>query len=237
LVKRARLAALLCAVLLAGCGERAANRVDPSDHDAFFLWAGVKPPKVLTRARTIYLLSGEVRAGDNAHLVSLRPGTPHLRQAEIWMTVRAERIDWAESVYGRLLQDLARWQAAGNRLAGLQVDFDARTRGLGNYAHFLAGLRRRLPARYRLSATGLMDWSAHGDPAALERLGGVVDEVVIQTYQGRSTIAGYERYMASLHHLSLPYRIGLVEGGEWKEPSGLASDPEFRGYVVFLLPR
>ena len=61
--------------------------------------------------------------------------------------------------------DLVRWQAAGNHVAGLQIDFDAATRGLGSYAAFLAQLRRRLPGHYRLSVTGLMDWSAHGDPA------------------------------------------------------------------------
>lgn len=236
-MKWSGLAALLGAALLAGCGERPAERVDPADHDAFFLWAGVKPPAVLARAKTVYLLSGEVRAGDDAHLVPLRPGTPHVRHAEVWMTVRVERIDWQEGVYRRILDDLARWQAAGNRLAGLQVDFDARTRGLADYARFLGDLRRRLPARYRLSVTGLMDWSAQGDPAALGKLAGVVDEVVIQTYQGRRTIPGYESYMASLRRLPLPYRVGLVEGGEWRAPEGLADDPEFRGYVVFLLPR
>jgi hypothetical protein len=237
LVSRSALAALLGLVLLAGCGERGAQRVDPADHDAFFLWAGVRPPKLLDRAKTIYLLAGEIRAGNNARFVPLRPGIPQVRHATIWMTVRVERIDWDERVYRCVLDDLARWGAAGNRLAGLQIDFDARTRGLADYARFLAELRQRLPARYRLSVTGLMDWSAHGDPAALASLAGVADEVVIQTYQGRRTIPGYESYMASLRGLPLPFRVGLVEGGQWREPSGLADDPKFRGYVVFLLPR
>lgn len=222
--------------MLAGCQEQHEERVDPATHDAFFLWAGVRPPPVLARARTIYLLAGEVRAGDNAHLVPLRPAVPRIRHAEVWLTVRVERIDWRDGVYRRVLGDLARWEAAGNRVAGLQIDFDAQTRGLDRYSRFLAGLRRRLPARYRLSVTGLMDWSAQGDPTALASLAGTVDEVVIQTYQGRRTIPGYTRYMASLARLPLPYRIGLVEGGEWRAPPGLASDPEFRGYVVFLLP-
>lgn len=234
---RALFAALAGAALLAGCSERRATQVDPADHTAFFLWAGVHPPPVLARARTVYILAGEVRAGDSARLVPLRAGVPHVRYAEIWLTVRAERLDWQEGVYRRVLADLARWQAAGNHLAGLQVDFDARTRGLASYAAFLADLRRRLPAGYRLSVTGLMDWSAHGDPAALAKLVGIVDEVVIQTYQGRRTIAGYERYLASLARLPIPYRIGVVEGGEWRAPAGLARDPRFRGIVVFLLPR
>lgn len=235
--RRALLAAVLGGLLLPACAKETPHRVDPREHDAFFLWAGVKPPSVLGTAKTIYILDGEVRAGDNARIVPLRPQAPRVRHAEVWLTLRVERIDWAEPVHRQLLADAARWEAAGTRLIGVQIDFDARTKGLAGYGSFLAELRKRLPARYRLSVTGLMDWSANGDPAQLGRLRGVVDEAVIQTYQGRRTIPGYEGYLASLARLPIPYRIGLVEGGEWQAPDGLEQDPEFRGYVVFLLPR
>lgn len=226
--------ALLLAGMLAGCrGGKA--RVGPADHDAFFLWAGVKAPAQLASARTIYLLDGEVRARDPVRFVRLRQA-PRLRVPEVWLTVRTERLDWTEQVYRDLLADAARWEGEGNRLAGIQVDFDAATRGLAAYAEFLRDLRRRLPRRYRLSVTGLMDWSAHGDPAALGRLDGVVDEVVVQTYQGRATIPGYEGYLTALRRMPVPYRVAVVEGGEWREPEGLRADPHFRGYVVFLLP-
>src|SRR5262245_3441507 len=54
----ARAAALLALVLVAGCsgGERAEERVDPRDYDAFFLWSGVRPPEGLARAERVYLL-------------------------------------------------------------------------------------------------------------------------------------------------------------------------------------
>ena len=228
--------ALLC-LASASCNKDSATRVDPADYDAFFLWAGVRSPAVLKRARTIYLLAGEVRADSNARVVPLRPQVPRVDHARLWLTVRVERIDWEEGVYRALLRQLAQWEAAGNRVEGLQIDFDARTRGLSDYAAFLADLRQRLPARYRLSVTGLLDWSANGDPAALAQLAGTVDEVVVQTYQGRTTIPGYERYMAGLQRLPLDYRVALVEGGDWRAPPGLAGDPEFKGYVVFLLPK
>ncbi len=226
--------ALPLLALLAGCGEKAAERVDPAAHDAFFLWAGVKSHPALARAKTIYLLAGEVRARDRRY-IPLR-AVPRLQGREVWMVVRAERLDWQEDVRARILGDLDRWRAAGNAMAGLQIDFDARTRGLSDYRAFLTDLRERLPRPYRLSITGLMDWSAQGDSQALASLVGVADEVVIQTYQGRRTIPGYEGYMASLTRLPLPYKVGLVEGGEWRAPPELARDPEFRGYVVFLLP-
>ena len=230
-----RCLAVLSLLALTACGAPSEGRVDPRDHDAFFLWAGVHPPPVLAQARTVYILAGEVHGDDRETLVPLRSEVPRVQHAEVWLTLRAERLDWSEAVYRDLGRQLTKWQAANPRFAGLQIDFDAKTRGLEGYAEFLGRLSARLPRRYRLSVTGLMDWSANGDPAALARLAGVVDEVVIQTYQGRSTIPGYEAYLASLRDLPLPYRIGLAEGGQWRAPPGFESDPEFRGYVVFLL--
>lgn len=237
-MKAARRALFAALLIVGGCtpDPGSEGRVDPGRYDAFFLWAGVRAPAVLARARTIYLLDGEVRARDNSPFVPLRPVAPRVRHAEIWLTVRLERLDWQAPVYRRMVADLAKWERAGNRVTGLQLDFDARTRGLADYAAFLREVRRLLPARYRLSITGLMDWSAGGDPAALAALAGTVDEVVIQTYQGRRTISGYDRYLMGLRRLPMAYRIGLVEGGEWAPSIRPEDDPHFRGYVIFLLP-
>lgn len=207
--------------------------MDPGDYDAFFLWAGVRAPDWLPRARSVYLLAGEVRHAEDSHFTPLR-AVPHVSGPEIWLVVRVERLDWDEGIYSAVLTRLGQWEAAGNRLAGLQIDFDAATHGLAHYAAFLRDVRRRLPQRWRLSVTGLMDWSAGGDVRGLAALGGVVDEVVIQTYQGRRTIPGYESYLRFLRRLPMPYRIALVEGGQWRAPTGLGDDPRFRGYVVFL---
>lgn len=233
---RLRLAATALLFALGSSAREAPRRVDPENFEAFFLWAGVRSSPVLARARTIYILDGEVRARDNRRIVALRPEAPSVHHAEVWLTLRAERLDWAEPVFGQLLHDAARWEDAGTRLVGIQIDFDARTRGLADYAEFLTKLRRRLPGKYLLSVTGLMDWSANGNAAGLAQLRGVVDEVVIQTYQGRRTIPGYAGYLPSLARLPMPYKIGLVQGGEWQAPAGLVADPKFRGYVVFLLP-
>jgi Protein of unknown function (DUF3142) len=220
------------ALTLATCAPPAVQRVDPADHDAFYLWAGVKPPPVLAQARTIYILDAEVRR--DGSFLPLR-AVPRVKHAELWLVVRAARIDWGEGVYAALLGDLARWQAAGNRVVGLQVDFDAATPRLDEYGTFLKRLRTRLPAPYKLSVTGLMDWSANADPAHLASLKGVVDEVVVQSYQSRTTIPGYERYLAKLARVPVPHKVALVEGGDWREPPELRRDPLFRGYVVFLL--
>ena len=223
---------LLVALVLVACREP--DRVEPRDYDAFWLWAGVAPQPVLKQARTIYLLDGEVRAGQPARYVPLLAQPPRLKNKAVWLVVRTDTLDWHDAVYARLLADLEAWRA-GNQLEGVQLDFDARTHDLGRYVEFLRDFRHRLPPRYRLSITGLMDWSANGDPRALARLKGTVDEVVVQTYQGRGTIPGYDAYFERMRGFPIPFRVGLVQDGRWVEPPELKANPAFRGYVVFLL--
>ncbi|QIK78336.1 DUF3142 domain-containing protein [Sphingomonas piscis] len=231
---RRRLAVLALALLAAACGDRFPGRVDARDHEAFWLWAGVAPQPVLAKATTLYILDGEVRTGAGPAYVSLRSQAPRLTRPEVWMVVRTDDLRWREESYAAMLTRLEQWRAS-NRLAGLQIDFDARTRHLGDYALFLSDLRRRLPPGLKLSITGLLDWSANGEPRALEQLGGTVDDIVLQTYQSRTTIRGYEDYVRKLDGLRVPFKIGLVQGGEWREPARLRRNPKFHGYVVFLL--
>ena len=206
------------------------------DYDAFWLWAGVPPSSALAGARRVYLLYGQVTASEPVRLQAQRPATPRLRGPEVWMVVRVETLRWPGAVYAQVSAALGRWAQAGMRLQGLQIDFDARTRHLAEYAGFLADLRRRLPRGLQLGATGLLDWSANGDAAGLNALAGVIDEVVLQIYQGRRVIPGYAGYLAGLGRLRTPFHIGLLEGGEWRAPATLERLPGFRGYVVFLRP-
>ena len=223
---------LLAALLLAACTPDGPQRVEAERYDAFFLWAGVRPQPALKQAKTLYLLAGEVRRDGRYQALRAAPRIDH---AEVWLVVRAQSLDWPPATRQRIIDELARWQGAGNRLTGLQLDFDSSTRGLHGYAAFLKDLRRELDPRLRLSITGLMDWSANADPAALAALLGTVDEVVVQSYQGRTTIPGYERYLAKLARVPVPHKVALVQGGEWIEPAALKDDPLFRGYVVFLV--
>jgi hypothetical protein len=220
--------------LLGACQQKPA-RVDAADYDSFWLWAGVEPQPVLERAKTIYILEGEIRNTRTPRLFSLRPGTPKIRHAQLWIVYRTETLEWGAEIVPQIRADLARWKAAGSSVAGVQIDFDAATKGLSGYATFLRRLRAQLPPDAKLSVTGLLDWSSQGDSADLNALAGVVDEAVLQSYQGRRTIPDYEDYLASLSRLDMPYKIGLVQNGEWNAPAALKRDPDFKGYVVFLL--
>ena len=218
-----------------------AAKVDASQYHAFWLWSGVRPQPVLSQARSLYILQGQISPlrysrDTTPRFIAQSPAVAKLEsnQAEIWLSYRAQTLDWNEPVYATLLAQLQRWQRSGNPLHGIQIDFDVRTRELNNYLLFLRDLRRRLPPQYRLSITGLLDWSANADPRVINQLQGVVDEVVIQTYQGRQSIDNYAAYMPQISRLQLPFKMGLAQYSEWQAPPKLEQSPWFRGYVVFL---
>lgn len=226
----------MLALILADCTPGDPDRVRAERYDSFWLWAAVRPPAVLDKAKTVYILDGEI-GGQPVRWKPLRAGVPRTHGPEIWLVVRTDTLDWPHRAVEDLGSRADRWARAGNRVAGVQIDFDARTKHLGDYAVFLGNVRRALPPKYKLSITGLMDWSANGNPRSITRLKGVVDEVVIQTYQGRSTIWGYERYFERMRGFPIPFKVGLVENGRWIEPPALHREPNFRGYVVFLLSK
>jgi hypothetical protein len=215
--------------------------VDARDHDAFWLWSGVASQAVLDQARSLYVLQGQIFAPrhdrQRVDFIAQGMSVTRLPQPDVWIVYRAHTLRWPESVYRQLLGQVSRWQQAGTAVTGIQIDFDARTRYLQDYVTFLKDLRQRLPARYKLSITGLMDWSSNADPQAIDQLQGVVDEVVVQTYQGRHSIPDYAAYLPRMSRLGLPFKVGLIQGGEWDAPDYLQHSPWFRGYVVFLQNR
>ena len=238
LVNPKRLAGCLLSLCLYWAAPAGAT-VDAAQYDAFWLWSGVKTQPVLAQAKTLYILQGQINATRRApqrgvQLIAQGISVPRITQGDIWLVYRAHTLAWPESLYRQLLGQVQRWHATGTAVMGIQIDFDSSTRDLERYASFLRDLRQRLPAHYRLSITGLMDWGSNADPQAISQLKGVVDEVVVQTYQGRRSIPNYASYLPRLDRMGLPYKVGLIQGGDWQEPQALRDSPWFRGYVVFL---
>ncbi|WP_407315381.1 DUF3142 domain-containing protein [Pseudomonas sp. nanlin1] len=217
----------------------ASAAVKADEYDAFWLWAGVSSQEVLAKAKTLYVLQGQISSTRSerhrrVNLVAQGMAVARLPQERLWIVYRAHTLRWPDVVYTQLLGQLNRWQQAGNQVVGIQIDFDARTRYLDEYVEFLRDLRRRLPDNYRLSITGLLDWSSNADASVIGQLQGVIDEVVVQTYQGRHSIPDYKAYLPRLSRLGLPFKVGLIQGGEWSAPAYLERSQGFLGYVVFL---
>jgi hypothetical protein len=220
---------------------RAGDKVVAENYREFWLWGGVEARPFLERAEAIYLLQGEIGAdasSDGAVAVTLRSAvSPGAHRAPLYLVYRVRSLDFTPRIYEVIRARLARWRREPGEVRGVQIDFDAKTRHLDDYASFLRDFRRGLPAGAKLGVTGLMDWASQAAPEDLARLAGVVDEIVFQTYRGRATVRDIDAYLARLSRLAIPFKLGLVEGGYWREPASLAGNPNFRGYVVFLVNR
>lgn len=234
LVKRLRLLALallLCTTAPCFAGESVRAR----DYDAYWLWAGVRARPELEMAKTLYLLQGEI-APDRFGSIRLRAqgGTePGPHAPNLWLAYRVQSLDWTPEIFAAVNRRLARWRDA-TRVVGVQIDFDARTHGLKDYAAFLSKVREALPEDCALSVTGLMDWASQARIEDIDALSGTVDELIFQTYRGRETVKDIDAYLARLGRLKVPFRLGLAEGAAWSPPEALARNPHFLGYVVFL---
>lgn len=210
--------------------------VNATDYDAFWLWAGVKTQAVLDQANTLYILQGQIDSDHSGQAYFTRQGNGLIKAQpkQLWLVYRVHTLIESDAVYSRILKQLERWRLNGLVVTGIQLDFDVPTYQLSSYIDFLQTFRMRLPVQYKLSITGLMDWGVHAQPQELNQLSKIVDEVVLQTYQGRTTIDNYQEYLVKLKQLSIPFKIGLVQYGIWQAPDYLQQNPYFLGYVVFL---
>jgi hypothetical protein len=214
----------------------AAEAVRAADYDSYWLWAGVKARPEVDKARTIYLLQGEI-GPDRSGAIRLKAqggGQPGPHMATLWLAYRVRSLDWSPDIVAAIVRRYESWRAKPGPLAGVQIDFDASTRGLANYAAFLRNLRKALPEGCALSVTGLMDWASQAAVEDIDALAGTVDEIIFQTYRGRETVQNIDAYVARLDRLRIPFRLGLAEGAEWAPSDHLAQNANFRGYVVFL---
>ncbi len=226
---------IICFVLATASIANEKQLVQAEDYKNFWLWAGVRPQPVLKQADELYVLAGEVSRHTPPRIFAQRSATPRIKGPKVWIVYRVHSIAWNVDTLKEVLRQVDVWKNNGNNLLGLQIDFDAGSKNLRLYAGFLAKVRNALPREYALSVTGLLDWTVSGDLAGLDGLAAVVDEVVLQIYQGRKVIPGYEYYLKQLASMKVPFRIGLLQRGEWQEPPELAANPYFKGYVVFLL--
>lgn len=228
-------AAVLLVVLLTLCTPGMA-KVNAEEYQSFWLWSGIRPSSQMRNAQVVYLHQGEIVARQS-HALFRRMGAPvsRLTFPKIWLTVRITTTDIPDSVWMRVITLLQRWKLAGNDVVGLQIDFDAATQKLNEYGDFLIKIRSALPNEYALGVTGLLDWAKTGSVATLNAL--PVDELVVQSYQGRSTVANYSAYLPALSQLTIPWKLGVVQNGLWdKEQECMLSQSRwFKGMVVFML--
>ncbi|MCY6410651.1 DUF3142 domain-containing protein [Acinetobacter sp. VNH17] len=218
--------------------QSATSKVDANDFASFWIWGDIQTAPYLVHAQELYILQGEIHYSKTKQTLTFTPqGVSILKlpHQKIWLVFRTHHLAWNEQNYQTILNRLEHWRNQGNQVQGIQIDFDSKTNSLKDYAIFLQKLRQKLPQQYRLSITGLLDWTNFKDQNTLTLFRQNIDELVIQTYQGTATIPNYPEYLKRISALRLPYKVGLVQHGTWFGNSTKQKDPYFKGYVVFLL--
>lgn len=225
---------LVASLLFPAAGAQ--TPVAVGERHAFWLWSGVRPTDALHNAQLMYLHQGDILLHDGIPVFERKGlSVSKLTFPRLWLTVRFTTLDVPDAMLERLGRLLLRWQAAGNTVVGLQIDFDAGTHNLDDYGAFLRRMRAALPPAFALGVTGLLDWAKTGSVATLNAL--PVDELVVQSYQGRRTVQHYADYLPALSRLRIPFKVGIVQNGEWdrQQEARLSDSPWYRGIVVFLL--
>lgn len=218
--------------------QSATSKVDANDFASFWIWGDIQTAPYLVHAKELYILQGEIRYSKSKQISTFTPqGVSILKlpHQKIWLVFRTHHLAWNEQNYQTILNRLEHWRNRGNQVQGIQIDFDSKTNSLKDYAIFLQKLRQKLPQQYRLSVTGLLDWTNFKDQNTLTLFRQNIDELVIQTYQGTTTIPNYPEYLKRISALRLPYKVGLVQHGTWFGNSTKQKDRYFKGYVIFLL--
>lgn len=212
--------------------------VNANDYDAFWIWGNIRSAPYLSQAKEIYILQGEIdyaKAGQQSRLTPQGVAVLRIPHQKVWLVFRARHLDWNAENWAAILSRMQQWENQGNQIQGLQIDFDSKTQNLKQYALFLQQLRQKLPKQYKLSITGLLDWTNFNDADSLNIFRQHIDELILQSYQGTTTIPNYADYLKRVSALNLPYKIGVVQHGIWSTSMQFEQDPNFKGYVVFLL--
>ncbi len=212
---------------------QASSTVNPQSCAEFWWWPGVTIPADLAIKR-LYVLAQAFNRQEQFE--PYWPSPPRLKKTgEVVLVYRLEKPLAADVLAEHAQLDIAAWELAGNRVRGIQIDFDSGTSALENYASFLAQLRTALDKRFLLSVTGLMDWG-NARQYDMQAMSATVDEIVFQTYQGTTTLPGYEKYLEKIIALKIPFKVGVISGGEFSSDASkqLGRESDFRGFVVFL---
>jgi hypothetical protein len=228
-----RLAVLTALAAPPACASASDPASDPGPAGAW-LWAGVPLSAVPASARTLYVLQGEVLPEGDSTSFRRRGVSPAAGDGRaIVPVIRLRALPRPEACAGLLEAVAAAWRARGRSVSAVQIDHDAPSRRLADYARFVRGVRRHLDPDLRLSVTGLADWLASADAAALADLSRAADEIAFMLYHERHAVPGLARHHATLARFPRAFRVGLLAGMDL--PREVAANRHCLGSIVFLV--
>ncbi len=208
----------------AACGSRAA-----------WVWSG-RPASEVAKFDVAYIYQGNV-VGERFQRRGLSPyPAPVAEVVPVVRLVATNGLLPTAAHVAKVARGIAgSWESHGKLVKTVQLDHDAPTRRLGQYADLLVAVKNELAGRYRLSITGLADWVTSGQEADVVRLHEIADEVVIQLYDDRQAVAGFDRVARRLLGLAPKAALGVLP--EMILPDEVCASPVLGRVVAFDLKR
>ena len=164
-------AAGACRCLVAGC-----DQPSPWQRDVY-IWQRVWTSAVVDAMQQasphvdrFRILSAQWRVGDEPVVIDLSPGREAFRGQQVVPVVRLDGTRLAvspEDVAAVIDGQVSLFEAAGAAVVAVEIDHDTATAAVGDYADWLARLRKVLPADLPLWITALPDWRHSPDIARL----------------------------------------------------------------------
>lgn len=191
---------------------RLANIPRPPCEDGIWAW---RPTAIesLHEEQTPYIFQGLFFIANDTEQYTFQ-GVKPLRiqrsSCELVLTYRFDHLVPVEMVATRFRVHQRLWQNEGNTVAGLQVDFDSPSAGLGKYAQWLHDLRYVLPEGASVSITGLPDWLVSSPRPELQALASKSDFIAFMMYRGTTPVKDPETYYAELNPSDIRFKIGLL---------------------------
>lgn len=206
------------------------------DPPAYWIWAGISPPRELTEETLLYVYQGEI--GQNqGRMIHRKLGlAPYPLAQDIVLVYRAHfPVPDPQDILRVFHASRLHWEKHKVRVVGLQLDVDVPTKRLGAYAGALKDIRTHLDPSFMLSITGLGDWT---EPTARQGLRDVslnTDEMVIQLYQERRMHKNHAHFSQRLCESGLPFKVGILANVPHKTYLETAERcAGFRGTLFFV---
>ncbi len=204
---------------------------------AYWLWAGHKVQNFHSDS-VLYLHQGHVKKPNAKERGFLSLGfSPHkIKARSLYVVIRMDNLLYDTQFILALVRRIKRWESRGNKVEGLQLDFDSSTLKLLKYSNYLKFVRATLPVQYKLSITGLADWLVSGQQHVIA-ISQSVDEIVFQLYQYKTAHKNLKPYFLSLKSSGIHFKLGLVQRGKYnkRQLRQLTGLPNYRGSVIFTL--
>ncbi|MBA4749900.1 MAG: DUF3142 domain-containing protein [Alphaproteobacteria bacterium] len=201
---------------------------------AHWVWSGITVQDVPATG-TLYLYQGHATQKNGALSFTKHGLYPHALRRDLFLVYRLTKpLPAPQDLAAIFNHHQTKWTRSGAKVLGIQLDFDAATKGLASYAQYLRDLRRYVNTPDKISITGLGDWITRAPHAAQNELMNACDEIVFQLYQERAPLPGIEMFLKKLAHFNRPFKIGLLANANPERYTDmLAQLSHCQGIVLF----